>query len=198
MKKDYYPHSEASIIQWNENFATQLADVGSTLGFTPEEVTAITATCTTIETAITNLEIQKAKIKEQTSEKNITLDTGVNDIRDFVKRIKVAPSYTPALGKLLGIVADTSSFDPSTAVPIIKLSKTGSGYDFSFSLHGYFNAVSVFKRVPGEDDFSQVGIDMKSPYSIEPPAVSGCEFYFQYLKNDNLIGLKSDIIVVEL
>lgn len=42
MKKNYYPHNEASIVQWNGNFATQLADSVAALGFTPEEITAIT------------------------------------------------------------------------------------------------------------------------------------------------------------
>jgi hypothetical protein len=44
----------------------------------------------------------------------------------------------------------------------------------------------------------QVTIDMKSPYSINPPSVNRVEYYFQYMKNDILMGLKSDIVVVEL
>ena len=83
-------------------------------------------------------------------------------------------------------------------MPVIKLSKTGVGYDFSFSLHSYFDAVAIFRKMPNEEKYAQVTIDMKSPYSIAPPTVSGVEYYFQYLKNDILMGLKSDIVVVEL
>lgn len=148
--------------------------------------------------AITNIEIEKAKLKEQTEEKNTTLDLGQDSIIAFVKRIKASPTYTTAIGKLLGVVSEDSSFDPTTAMPIIKLTKTGVGYDFAFTLHGYFDAVAVFRKLPSEENFSQVGFDMRSPYSIAPPSVNGCEYYFQYLKNDNLMGLKSDIVVVEL
>ncbi len=198
MTKDYFPHNEASIVQWNENFKTQLADIGLSLGFTQEDIDAISATCTSMDTLITSVEALRAKLKEQTEEKNVILDSGKESIRNFVKRIKAAPNYTEAQGKLLGIVGDGSSFDPTTAVPEIKLTKTGVGYDFSFSLHSYFDAVAVFRKIPNEENFSEVGIDMKSPYSIAPPPISGCEYYFQYLKGDDLVGLKSDIVVVEL
>ncbi len=198
MNKDYYPHSEATIVQWNENFKTQLASIGASLGFTTEEVDAIIATCTNMDSSISNVETLKAQLKEQTAEKNTTLDSGKESVRSFVKRIKASPTYTEAQGKLLGIVGDGTSFDPTTQMPEIKLSKTGVGYNFSFSLHGYFDAVAVFRKMPNEEVYTQVGIDMKSPYSITSPTVSGCEYYFQYLKNDNLIGLKSDIIVIEL
>ncbi len=198
MKKSYYPHSEASISQWNGNFVSQLTEVGATLGFTPEEITEISNLSNGIITAITDIEIEKAKLKEQTEEKNTTLDSGKDGVSAFVKRIKASPTYTEALGKLLGVVSEDSSFDPTTAMPEVKLTKTGVGYDFSFSLRGYFDAVAVFKKMPTEENYTQVGIDMKSPYSITPPSVSGCEYYFQYLKDDNLMGLKSDIVVVEL
>jgi hypothetical protein len=198
MNKNYYPHNEATISQWNANFVTQLATTGAELGFTPEEITAITATSNGIVTAITEIEVLKAKLKEQTEVKNTTLDSGRESISLFVKRIKASPSYTEAIGKLLGVIGDGSSFDPSTAMPVIKLTKTGVGYDFAFSLHNYFDAVSIFRKMPNEENFAHVTMDMKSPYSIAPPTVSGVEYYFQYLKDDVLMGLKSDIVVVEL
>jgi len=198
MNRNYYPHNEASISQWNANFTTQLADTGASLGFTPEEITAITTTSNGIIAAIAEIETLKAKLKEQTEIKNNTLDSGKDSISTFVKRIKAAPNYTEAIGKLLGIVGEGSSIDPSTAMPTVKLTKTGVGYDFAFSLQSYFDAIAVFRKMPNEDNFTQVAIDMKSPYSIDSPTVNGIEYYFQYLKNDKLMGLKSDIVVVEL
>ncbi len=198
MVKDYFPHNEPSIVQWNENFRTQLTAIGTSLGFTEEEVLTINSTCTDMDSAITSVETLRSTLREKIDEKNGTLDSGAENIRNFVKRIKAAPNYTEAKGKLLGVVGEASSFDPTTAMPVIKLTKTGVGYDFAFTLHGYFDAVAVFKKMPTEENYTQVGIDMKSPYSITPPSVSGCEYYFQYLKNDNLMGLKSDIVVVEL
>jgi len=56
----------------------------------------------------------------------------------------------------------------------------------------------VFRRNPGEENFTQVGIDLKSPYSIATPAVSGVEYYFQYVRGDELIGQPSGVIMVKL
>ena len=61
-----------------------------------------------------------------------------------------------------------------------------------------FYTVAVFRKMPDKASFKQVTIDMKSPCSIYPPTVNRVEYYFQYLKNEKLMGLKSDIVVVEL
>ena len=198
MIKDYFPHGETSIVQWNENFKAQLSDIGLSLGFTQEEINTISAACTDMESTISSVDLLKAKLKEKTDEKRFVLKSRKAELRNFVRRIKASPNYTEAQGKLLGIVAVGSSFNPHTTMPEVKLIKTGVGYNFVFTLHGYFDAVAIFRKLPSEENYSQVGAKMKSPYSITSPPYSGCEYYFQYLKDDNLVGLKSDVIVVEL
>lgn len=76
--------------------------------------------------------------------------------------------------------------------------KSATGWDFKFNLMNFFSAVAVFRRNPGEATFTQVDVDLKSPYSIASPIVSGVEYYFQYMKHDKLMGQPSDIIVVKL
>jgi hypothetical protein len=198
MKKDYYPSNEASLTLWCENFKTQFSEKGESLGFTAEEITETTGLCDGIVSAISNIENLKAQLKEQTEEKNNILETSESALRTMVKRIKTSPAYSEATGKLMDIVSKAGDIDESAVYPEVKLSKTGTGYEFGFSLRGYFDAVAVFRKNPGESEFVQVGIDMKSPYKISPPSVSGVEYYFQYLKNDEVVGLKSDIIIVEL
>ncbi len=198
MIKDYFPHGEASIVQWNENFKAQLSDIGLSLGFTQEDIDSISAACTDMESVISSVDSLRAKLKEKVDEKHVVLKSRKAEVRSFVRRIKAAPNYTEAQGKLLGIVTLGGSFEPHTAIPEVKVIKTGVGYNFVFTLRGYFDAVAIFRKLPNEENFSQVGVNMKSPYSITSPPYSGCEYYFQYLKDDNLVGLKSDIIVIEL
>ncbi len=196
--KKYLPKNEAELAQWCTNFNAQFAAQAEILGFSDTEKQAVAAVCTGINTAIDDCKTAKISYEKQVSTKNQTLSGNIGSIREMVRRIKAAPAYTEAIGKLLGIIGAGSSFDPSTAVPIITLAKSATGYDFKFSLLDYFDAVAVFRRQPGESDFSKVDIDMKSPYPVASPIENGTEYYFQYLKNDVLTGLPSDIIPLKL
>ncbi len=195
--KGYLPKNEARLSDWCANFASQFAAQATALGFSAEDVTAMNETCDGVTSAISAAEEAKTTYEEKVATKKSTVNTNTTAIREMVRRIKAAPAYTEAIGKLLGVIAEGSSFDPATAVPEITLEKSATGYDFKFNLKNYFSAVVVYRRNPGEENFSQVGIDMKPPYSIPTPA-SGTEFYFQYYKDDQLMGQPSDIIVIKL
>ncbi|MFH1851671.1 MAG: hypothetical protein ABIA75_04935 [Candidatus Neomarinimicrobiota bacterium] len=196
-KKEYLPQSDTKLSQWSTDFATQFAAQAAGLGFSAEDVTVMSTACGAVSGAIDNANAARIAYEQKVSEKKATVDSNTAAIREMVRRIKAAPAYTEAIGKLLGVIGEGSSFDPATAVPEITLGKSATGYDFKFSLHNYFSAVVVYRRNPGETDFAQVAIDMKSPYSIATPA-SGTEFYFQYFRDDQLIGQPSDIIVIKL
>lgn len=195
--KGYLPKSDGKLADWCTEFSTQFSAQAAGLGFSEADITAMTETCGGVNTAIDEVVDAKTTYEEKVSAKKATLTTNTRSIRDMVRRIKAAPAYTEAIGKLLGIIGEGSTFDPTTAVPEVSLEKSATGYDFKFNLKNYFSAVVVFRRNPGEADFSQVAIDMKPPYSIDTP-VSGTEFYFQYYKDDALMGQPSDIIVIKL
>jgi len=196
--KEYLPRNEAQLTMWSDSFKVQFAAQASGLGFGESEVTAMTEACTGITTVIADANLARIAYEEKVSQKNVAVEVNTAAIREMVRRIKASPTYTEAIGKLLGIVSEGSSFDPTTAVPYITLVKSPTGYDFKFNLMSYFDAVVVFRRKAGETAFSQVDVDMKSPYSIPTPTESGLEYYFQYLKNDKLMGQPSDIIAVKL
>jgi len=196
--KEYLPHGEAELSQWCGNFNTQFTTQAETLGFGEPEKQAVSVNCTGISTSISDCNAAKLTYEEQVSAKKQVLSTNTSSIREMVRRIKASPTYTEAIGKLLGVIGEGSSFDPTTAMPSITLVKSATGYDFKFSLLGYFDAVAVFRRSPGESGFAKVDIDMKSPYSVASPIENGVEYYFQYLKNDVLTGQPSDIIALKL
>ena len=196
--KEYLPRNEAQLTMWSDSFKTQFATQATVLGFGESDVTAMNNACTAIVSGIADANGAKIVFEEKVSQKNKTVEINTATIREMVRRIKTSPTYTDGIGKMLGIVGEGSSFDPTTAIPWVSLVRGATGYDFKFNLMNYFDAVAVFRRNPGETAFSQVDVDMKPPYSIPAPAVSGVEYYFQYLKNDHLMGQPSDIIVVKL
>ncbi len=195
--KEYLPRNDTKLARWSTDFATRFAALAAGLGFAADDVTAMNSACGTVTSAIEAVNSARNTYEQKVSEKKAAVVSSTAAIREMVRRIKAAPAYTDATGRLLGIVGEGSTFDPTTAVPNVVMEKGAAGYDFKFSLHKYFPAVAVFRRNPGEPGFTRVAIDMKSPYSIDTPA-NGTEFYFQYMKDDLLIGYPSDIIVVKL
>jgi len=194
--KNYIPQNELELSKWSANLATQFAIIGPTLGFTTEEIAAITSACSGIGTSITESETAKLEFERKVTAKKTTLETSTTTIREIVKRVKVAPGYTEEIGKALGIIAGGSGFDPATAQPVVILVKGSAGWDFKYNLHGYFTGVVVFRKKPGESEFVKVDVDLKPPYTVPATTEPGTEFYFQYLKHDQVMGYPSDIIAV--
>jgi len=196
--KEYLPRNEAELVKWSTNFAAQFATVGPNLGYTAGDVTAMTSATTEINTAIADADAAKLVYEEKVANKKTVVETRTATVREMVRRIKVAPGYTESVGKLLGIIGEGSTFDPNNAQPVITLVKGATGWDFKYNLQNYFTGVTVFRRKPGEADFTKVDVDLKPPYSIPTPTENGVEYIFQYLKDDRLTGLPSDIIKVSL
>ncbi|MDD5766169.1 MAG: hypothetical protein PHW79_08010 [Candidatus Marinimicrobia bacterium] len=196
VSKDYVPQNELELSKWSANFAVQFATVGPALGFTAEEVTATASACTGIGTSIVESDAAKLEFEKKVTVKKTTIETSTTSIREIVRRVKVAPGYTEEIGKALGIIAGGSSFDPATAAPVITLVKGSAGWDFKYNLHSYFTGVVVYRKKAGESVFTKVDVDLKPPYTVPATTEPGTEFYFQYLKNDQVMGYPSDIIVV--
>lgn len=56
MPSDWYPHSQAALITWHNNFSAQAAINGTTLGLTAGEVTQIAADAANVLTMLNGLE----------------------------------------------------------------------------------------------------------------------------------------------
>jgi len=196
VSKDFVPKNELELVKWSANFASQFAVIGPTLGFTAEEVAAMTSASTLIGTSISESDAAKLEFERKVTAKKINVETSTGSIRVVAKRIKTTPGYTDEIGRVLGIVGGGSSFDPATAQPFITLVKGATGWDFKYNLRNYFTGVVVFRKKAGESEFTKIDIDLKSPYTVPVTTEPGTEFMFQYLKNDQVVGLPSDIIMV--
>jgi hypothetical protein len=183
--KSYLPQNEAKLSQWSSSFKNMFAEQASALGFSEEDVEAVTSSCKGIITAIEEIQSAEEGYKQKSSAEKKILADNTAAIREIVRRIKISPAYTGDIGKLLGITGETRTIDSATAVPAVTMVRAAAGYDFKFSLLGYFDAVAVFRRTPGEQNFTRVVVDMKS---VNVPAEGGAEYCFQYLKDDILVG----------
>lgn len=196
VSKDYLPQSEAELSKWTANLAAQFAIIGPALGFTADDVTAVTSACNGIGTSISESDAAVLESEKKITAKKNSIKTHTVTIRNIAQRVKVAPGYTEEIGKTLGIIAGGSSFDPATAQPVVTLVKGSAGWDFKYNLHGYFTGVVVFRKKAGESEFVKIDVDLKPPYTVPATTAPGTEYYFQYLKHDQVMGFPSDIIAV--
>ena len=172
-KQDYIPKTDGEFLAFHDNFNTQVAVVGATLGLSAGEITAVATRNTEMHTKATAANTAKANSQAKTSEKQLSFRTGTTETRALGNRFKAHPSYTTALGEQLGIIGPEDTTDLTNAKPTLKPTAivTGSvtlGFNKSIS-----SGVRLESKRGAETEFTFLAIDTESPYvdtqPISPP-----------------------------
>jgi len=71
MAQDWYPKTQAALIPWHDNFSTQAAINGTTLGLTAPQVTQIAADAANVLTMLNGLEAANTYRQALTEYKNL-------------------------------------------------------------------------------------------------------------------------------
>ena len=153
---NWFPRPLQERAAWFDNFAQQFNAVGVSLGFTAGDVAAVVndnAIIKFLADVATEIEafteavrqyriiITEAAIGEPTPAFPANpafalpapaVATGIFErLDDLVRRIRVAPAYTPEIGALLGIIPQKATPNaPSSLKPVIKASDSTGGYSF--------------------------------------------------------------------
>ena len=87
----------------------------------------------------------------------------------MVRRIKAAPTYTEALGSLVGIIGPEDTTDLATAKPtLLGLDKRGGCVEVSFNLLTS-EGVNIYSQRDGDTEFKFLARDTCSPYVDNRP-----------------------------
>ena len=158
--KSWFPLALQERAAWYENFAQNIATVGTSLGLTAADLSGVVADNQNIQflaTAAMTLQSYTEAVRQYRiifTEGNIgnptpafpALDplevpnpaqpTGAYERLDnLVKRIRVAPAYTPEVGALLGIIPSSPAPIPEPDMkPAIKASDSFGGYKFEVNV----------------------------------------------------------------
>ena len=157
----WFPSGLPARAAWYENFADQFAVVGTSLGFTANEISSVTNDNDVFQfladAAVTIKAYEKAiqQYREIITEQDIgdpspqfpanpalvlpaSVDTGMFErLIKLVERIRAAPNYTNETGALLGILPTQSdSLIPAEVKPAIQTFAAESGYQFSVVVAG--------------------------------------------------------------
>jgi hypothetical protein len=115
-KQDFIPKDKPGYVQWHDTLKTGVAELGTELGATADEVTAVTTRNTELHAKRTNTEAKAAAAKQATGEEDAVIKTAQTADRNLAKKFKLSPNYTEAKGIRLGIVGseDTSTLSAPT------------------------------------------------------------------------------------
>src|SRR5688572_4912499 len=143
----YFPMSLQERAAWFQNFAENFSVVAVSLGFLPAMITQVTADNDDFQFCASSALTVNAYAKAVRQYRLTVTEGAVGDpapsfpvnpslnppaqvptgiferLDELVKRIRVAPTYTPEIGALLGIIpAASGGFAPEEMQPVLKVS----------------------------------------------------------------------------
>jgi hypothetical protein len=226
MAKDpYLPASDNEKSIWLNSFSSQFVSLGLSLGFTPEEITAVVTDANAFSYAIALVEAGKNYAQQCTAFKDDLRDgaigatplafpvfiapvnpptavaTGIfKRIAAVVKRIKSNSLYTEAMGKSLGIVGTEVNPDLSDAKPVLAITQTGGKVVIKYT-KGYADGLRILSKRGSETNYSLLTIVTKNTFEDTRPNLTPGQpevryYTAYYLQADVVVGLVSDVVTV--
>ena len=183
------------------NMTNPYLDAGSLqVSIASEQVLELNSSIMQLVPAINNVLIKKTDLKQAVDEKDaLELQIISGKLRPFIqKKIKANDAYTDAIGDDLGIIGEEISIDPATAKPILTPSKVPQGWRLGFNLHGFFDGVNIYRKLPAQPAFIKLAYDSSSPYIDTDAIQNGTQYYAYYVIKDVETGQQSDITIIQV
>jgi hypothetical protein len=197
-RKPYFPSSPAAQVIWLTNYKTTILVVGPDLGLTPEAIAAEVEKSNKMIDAINEVETQKTKLKSAyRNRKNIIKIIG-GELREEIKQHKTADGYNDTIGEDLGIIGESTDFDPNTFKTDISVETFGNALRFRFTKKGV-TSVNIYYRKKGDEAWKLLSRAIKSPFNYQPVVETPnkpehWEFRAFGLINDGEIGQPSKMV----
>lgn len=194
--KDYIPADKYQLDAWAKQFAATVANNVGSYGISEEQAIALN---TAVEDYSGDLVIEKQLIDQKRQRVNKTQNdrkTLVTLSRNMAQVIKSNPDYTDNVGKEFDIVGAKTHHDTENAQPVLKAKKVPHGWEFSFGLEGYYSGVNIYRKRPGEENFSYLATDTRSPYVDNQQMENGTQYYAYFILGDTEVGQPSDLVTV--
>jgi hypothetical protein len=223
----WFPTNLQERAAWFDNYSFKMQTLGAALGFSPAELSSIKNDnewvqflATAAVTADTYDEAMRS-FRRTLTEGNIgdpdpswpaditftlpdPVETGIWErLDDAVKRIRVAPAYTPEIGADLGIITSSSgggSLGPGSKPTFKANSMPGSEIEIRFT-RGASDGLKLDVNIDNDGFDKVTHIALRSPYMLEIPpnetAPRQVQIRARFLDGNSAIGDWSDIVVVQ-
>lgn len=222
----WFPSSIQARAAWFDNFSKQFEPTATSLGFAAADITAVqndNAVFQFLASTATAVDAYADAVRQYRiflSEGNIgeptpafpanpmftpplpAVATGIFErLDDLVKRIRVAPAYTPEIGALLGIIPSATEPTPENAMqPKLKATAMpGSVVEVAFK-RGGTDGVELEIRVDKGAAWTSAGRFFRSPAALNIPDGTGLphavEIRARFVEGNSPVGQNSDTINV--
>ena len=161
-KQDFLPKDKPGYVQWHDIFKSGVTELGTELGATADEVTAVATRNTALRAKRANTEAKAAQAKEATADEDAFIKTAQAADRALAKKLRLSTSYTEAKGKRLGIIGaeDTTAL---TAPTLTGDAKTNGRIELNFP-KGKSKGVNLYSKRGTETVLTFLARDTEAPY----------------------------------
>ncbi|MCX7009056.1 MAG: hypothetical protein NTY53_17710 [Kiritimatiellaeota bacterium] len=198
MAGDYIPKNRDEYRAWLLNLSTQIATVGTGLGLTAPQITAVQSTCAAqiarIDALGTSAADLQAKQAADAEGRKLT-DAALREELGDWKRL---PGWTAETAATLQAVSPSgTAMDESTYKPEFTVRLVGGEIRLDWKKKGV-DSMWIHSRLSGQTEWVRIAVDTSSPYiDGRPLAHAGVaetrEYMLRGAKHDEAIGLDSDI-----
>ncbi len=197
---DYIPSNDGALMLWAQNYKTNIATAGVTLGLTPTEITTEQTLCEDLILGITQVQAAKAAAASAVKQKEDLIQTAGGALRTNIGRHKKATTYTATIGESLKIIGGAYSVDITNYKAKISVEKFAAFVRIKFTKQGA-DGINLYHRKKGEAPWKFLARDTKSPYDDHIVLALGNQpEHWEYrafgVINDDEIGQASDIVEV--
>ncbi len=161
-KDDFMPKDKPGYLGWHDTFKSGVTELGTELGATTDEITAVGTRNTELHAKRTNTEAKAAAAKQATGEEDAVIKIAQAADRALAKKFKLSTSYTEAKGKRLGI----EGVDSTTILtePTLKGEAKANGrVELDFP-KGKSKGVNIYSKRGAETTYTYLARDTEAPY----------------------------------
>jgi hypothetical protein len=197
---DFYPKTDGDKVTFLNSFMNGFSVEAVGLGLLPADITALGTAVSAYQTAVGVKATAKAAAQSSGAACAATEATTQEALRAMVRRIKASPTYTQAIGELLGIERGTTSSSSTTSRPDLQANSVlNAEVELSFIKNG-FTGVEIECRRGAEVDFRFLARDTEAPYIDNRANLTSApetrQYRARYLQKDLCVGEFSDVLVV--
>ena len=196
-QQDYIPGKEGKLMLWLVNYKAKLAEYKEVLKISDEDFKAQNNFVEALIKSLNDNTSAQQAAQQARTDLNTQKSTSVGGIRKNAQQIKKKNEYNNGIGEKLGIVGDENSIDIENSKPVLTAKKVENGWRLSFNLHGFFDAVKIYRQRPNETQ-KFIAVDHSSPYIDTDAQVNATSYTAYFLMGDETVGLESDPVVISI
>jgi hypothetical protein len=199
MQTDFIPAADGNLDTWQQNFVTAFTPLATNLGFTPAEVTAITAEIAAHRTAYATSVTKQAESKAAVEVAHTKRASTKKMLRALAKRINASPNCTEAMRITLKIKGADHTTDLATLKPSLTATYNGTAVSVKFNKPAPVDAIRIYAKRGTETDFTFLNTFTHAPFVDNRPRLDANtpetrQYRARFLLKDVEIGMNSNVV----